>query len=142
MKRLLIGNLLAGIAWLAATNQTFAHARFIESSPAPDAALADAPGSVTIWFGELLEPDGNKIEVYASDGTQVDLGDLARVSDNHKALTVSLIPGLWPDTYRVVWQNLSAEDGHPARGEFSFTYGAPSEDEWMVNRAQIGAGEP
>lgn len=101
---------------------TFAHARFIESDPAPDASVTAAPGWVTIWFGEILEYQGNSIKVTAPDGVQVDRGDVTLLDGNHRAMWVSLQPNLAPGAYQVTWSNVSAEDGHAASGDFWFTY--------------------
>ena len=123
---LVIGTLLC-----AYTATVVAHARFIESTPSPDAVVTEKPGGVTILFGELLEREGSQIKVMASDGTQVDLSDSALLDTNYKGLWVSLPGDLWPDTYTVTWQNMSAEDGHPATGEFTFTYAPTAMDETL-----------
>jgi methionine-rich copper-binding protein CopC len=99
-----------------------AHARFIESDPAPDAVLDAGPGWVTIWFGEILEYQGNSIQVLDPGGARVDLGDVTLLDGNHKAMWVSLTSGLGVGAYQVIWSNVSAEDGHPANGEYWFTY--------------------
>jgi copper transport protein len=119
--------LLASILLLTSAVPAFGHARFIESDPMPDAVVTTAPEWVTIYFGEILEHQGNSIKVLAPDGTQVDLGDVTLLDGNHRAMWVSLQPGLSAGTYQVAWSNVSAEDGHGASGEFAFTV-APSGD--------------
>jgi methionine-rich copper-binding protein CopC len=122
-----LGVLAASLLLLMSTAPAFGHARFIESDPMPDAVVTAAPEWVTIYFGEILEHQGNSIKVLAADGTQVDLGDVNLLDGNHRAIWVSLQPGLSAGTYQVAWSNVSAEDGHGASGEFAFTV-APSGD--------------
>jgi len=117
----LVSNVVAVALLLATANSALGHARFIRSEPEPDAVLVESPGSVTVWFGELLEVEGSRIQVFGPDGSQTDLGDSGLLANDHKALAVGLFPGLGPGTYVVVWENVSAEDGDSSRGEFTFT---------------------
>jgi methionine-rich copper-binding protein CopC len=119
---------IVGLLLIGSAGGVSAHARFIESSPVPDAVVTEAPTTIAITFGELLEREGSVIKVLASDGTQVDLGDSGLLDTNHKVLWVSLPTDLWPDTYTVSWENVSAEDGDPSSGQFAFTYTASALD--------------
>jgi methionine-rich copper-binding protein CopC len=116
-----LGVLAASFLLLVSAAPAFGHARFIESDPMPDAVVAAPPARVTIVFGEILEHQGNSITVWSEDGAQLDLGDVTLLDGNHRAIWVSLQPDLPVGTYRVTWENVSAEDGHGASGEFSFT---------------------
>jgi methionine-rich copper-binding protein CopC len=110
-----------------------AHADYERSDPPAGAELAEAPTQVQIWFTqELFRRQGeNRIEVYAADGARVDLDDAAIADDDRRLMTVSLTPDLPDGIYTVRWRALSADDGHPSDGEFTFAVGdatiAPAE---------------
>lgn len=100
-----------------------AHAAYERSIPGADSLIASAPERLQIWFTqELFRREGeNQIQLYAPDGQAVAL-EAAQVDDDDRSLLwVGLPPDLLPGTYRVVWQNLSAEDGDHDSGEFRFT---------------------
>jgi methionine-rich copper-binding protein CopC len=111
-----------------------AHADYERSDPPAGAELAEAPTQVQIWFTqELFRRQGeNRIEVYAADGARVDLDDDAIDDDDRRLMTVSLAPDLPDGLYTVNWRVLSADDGHPSDGEFTFAVGdavaAPAAD--------------
>lgn len=116
--------------------QTFvvrAHADYERSDPPAGAELAEAPTQVQIWFTqELFRRQGeNRIEVYAADGERVDLDDAAIADDDRRLMSISLQPDLPDGLYTVRWHTLSADDGHPGDGEFTFVVGdatiAPAE---------------
>lgn len=102
-----------------------AHADYERSEPAADAVVAAAPEQVRVWFTqELFRREGeNRLEVYGPDGERMDLDDAAIADDDRTLMTVSLSPDLPDGVYTVRWHTLSAEDGHPGDGEFSFTVG-------------------
>lgn len=128
MRRLTQISLIVLVALTAVGWQTFivrGHADYERSDPATGATLAEAPTQVQIWFTqELFRRQGeNYIQVYNADGDRVDLDDAVISDDDRTLITVSLAPDLADGIYTVRWRALSAEDGHPKEGEFTFSVG-------------------
>ena len=99
-----------------------AHASFVKSDPAPNSSVPSAPERVTIWFTEPLEPSFSRIQVLATDGSQVDRGDSTPDPNNPTVLSVGL-NALPQGTFIVSWQVLSTVDGHITSGAFPFAVG-------------------
>ena len=107
---------LALIAALLAAGTAFAHARLLQSSPAPNAQLNEAPKSLILTFSEAAQLAVLRI---AASGKQIPIV----VDHNAKAsstVTVPL-PALQPGNYLVEWSALAADDGHVTHGQFEFT---------------------
>lgn len=116
--------LLVGLLAVGAFAPTvFAHGELEEATPAPDSVIAEAPTTVEIWFTQELfrRDNANRIEVFAADGTQVDMGDSVLDDDDRRHVIVSLQPDLAPGVYTVHWYNLSLEDGHEEDATYTFT---------------------
>ena len=103
---------------LAAARPAHAHARLTASTPAAGARLHDAPALIRLTFSEVPEEAESSIELVGPDGAEVPLGALA--ARGPRSLEAAVRGPLAPGTYRVVWRTAAA-DGHPSRGEFSFT---------------------
>jgi len=104
----------SGVAW--------AHAAYVSSTPAANAVLDKAPTSVTITFAENLNPSESNIVVYDSSMKQVSTGQAQVNTSNLKEMSVPM-QGDDSDVYVVVWHNVSADDGDPDAGSFSFFIG-------------------
>jgi copper transport protein len=113
--------------WLVATPVS-AHANLVRSEPPASSAQRVSPPQVFLWFSEDIEANFSSVSVLDSTGTAVDKGDSHRLPTDVKALAVSL-PPLPVGLYTVVWQTLSAVDGHTSNGSFVFAVGdkAPPE---------------
>ena len=109
----LITTLFAGSA--------IAHANFVSSSPAPGQTVAAAPANVSITFSEDLAAASIGIVVNAA-ATRVSTGSAVSTADR-KVMTITLPPGLPSGTYSVLWHSISADDGDPLDGTFSFNVG-------------------
>jgi copper transport protein len=99
-----------------------AHAEYDHSDPPANAVLPVSPSQISIWFTERLERSGTTAQLYDQDGKQVQ-GVTTAAGDSPKAMVVKLPSNLPNGTYSVVWETLSADDGHPAQGYFAFTVG-------------------
>lgn len=113
------GALLLGLALpFLAPALASAHAYPVSASVGPDATLKSAPDSITIHFAENVNPNGSDIVVYDVNGkvvstsAQVDRSDL-------KAMTVQM-HGDGSSTYLVEWHTVSADDGDPDIGGYTF----------------------
>lgn len=112
---------LAALAVLLAAPVAYAapaHAAYVRSNPAANAVVKTAPSVVTITFAEPVTPGGSGVVIYdaknrvVSQPAQVDPSDLA-------TLRVPMA-GDDSEAYLVVWHTVSAEDGDPDVGAFSF----------------------
>jgi copper resistance protein C len=92
-----------------------AHAKLQSTSPAADAQLSQAPKSLTLRFNEDVELASLKLTVDGKDiAVTFDRGAAAA-----RQVSVAL-PSLTAGTYQVQWSALSPDDGHIAKGAFSF----------------------
>jgi hypothetical protein len=96
----------------------WAHAFIDHAEPAVGSKLASPPGAVKIWFTERLEPALSKIQVFDSQGTEVDKRDTKVDPKNGQLLLVSL-PAIKTGKYRVTWRVVSV-DTHVTNGSFEF----------------------
>jgi copper resistance protein C len=96
----------------------WAHAFIDHAEPAVGSKLASPPGAVKIWFTERLEPALSKIQVFDSQGTEVDKRDTKVDPKNGQLLVVSL-PAIKTGKYRVSWRVVSV-DTHMTNGSFEF----------------------
>lgn len=102
-----------------------AHAFLDHSDPSANAIVPIAPDEVQLWFTERLEPKSTKATLVDHLGNTLS-GTSYRISDA-KELIVTLPGGLTNGTYSIVWQNVSADDGHPANGYLPFTIGSAAD---------------
>ena len=101
-----------------------AHAKLQSASPAPGQTVASAPPNVIITFTEELAA-GSTGSVVSAAGATVSTGAVISTADR-KVLTIALRPGLASGTYTVRWHSISADDGDPLDGTFTFGVGIPA----------------
>lgn len=101
-----------------------AHAFLVGSDPAQGSRLARPPSTITLAFSERVVTSATTVTVrLAGSGRRVP----ATVEQAGDTDTVRVRLGASPDgIYVVSWQDVSAEDGHVAFGEFAFAAGAVS----------------
>ena len=107
-------------AALLDAREASAHAEIVRSEPAAGAELATPPRRLEIWFSEAIEPAFSCAELFAGDGTRIEVRELAVDAETSDRLTASL-PTLEPGVYTVVARTLSRVDGHAAVASFTFT---------------------
>lgn len=122
---LLLASLLALALALLIPATASAHATPDRSSPAPNATVTTAPTTVTIHFLEDVNPNGSDITVYDAHGKVVSAGPAQVSATDAKTMSVSM-QGDDSETYLVVWHTVSADDGDPDVGAYSFFIGATS----------------
>lgn len=122
LRRLPLILIVLFLAVLAGTATALAHAELIRSDPEEGARLASAPPRVTLWFSENLEPGFSTVKVAAPDNTTVSTGNSSVSDADHTSMSVAL-GDLKPGVYTVIWQALSADDGHTSRGAYAFAIG-------------------
>ena len=94
-----------------------AHAKLQKSEPAAGAALTQAPKQIQLWFNEKLDVAVSKIDVRGPSG-KVELGPARAMGD--KSLLAAIGSKLADGAYTVSWQ-AAGDDGHMAKGDFTFT---------------------
>jgi methionine-rich copper-binding protein CopC len=102
-----------------------AHAKVLDSIPAINSTIAQAPGAVTVHTAENINPDPKKsnLFVYGPAGELISQGN-ARVSlSNPKEMSVNIQPDARNSSgiYIVRWITVSALDGDPDEGAYTFT---------------------
>ncbi len=112
VKHMLLAFTAAGVI---SASPVFAHAKLEGTSPPADAQLSQAPKSLTLKFNEDVELAGLKLTV---DGKDIAV-TFNRGAAAARQVTVAL-PSLTAGTYQVQWSALSPDDGHIAKGAFSF----------------------
>jgi copper transport protein len=107
-------------------NLASAHAQFVRSNPSANSSLpaGKPPVQVQIWFSEQIEPNFSKIEVFDKDGKKVDKNDSQVPPGDSYSVAVTLPLTLPDGAYTVSYRNVSKEDGHSVKGNFSFLVGA------------------
>lgn len=107
---------------LMAPQPLMAHASLVRSDPATNSTLAQTPAEIRLWFTEPLEPNFSRIRLRDSHGAEVVTGPSQ--IDATDPLQMYLQPDNLPNgLYTVVWQVVSAADGHQTAGNFPFTIG-------------------
>lgn len=97
-----------------------AHAELGPATPTPGARLTVVPDQLRLGFSESLAPDSR---IRVMDGCSHPAEKAASVTGNQ--MVVSLVVGR-PGTWRVSYDVISADDGHPSSGSYAFTVlGAP-----------------
>jgi len=119
----LLASVLAVFAGPA--SRAHAHAEFVGSAPANGQVLEALPAEVRAWFTEAVSPLGDGLEVWSPSGARIDDGK-ATGGANDRSIQTALLPSAEQGTYTVAWSVISS-DGHPIRGSFRFSVGAPSE---------------
>jgi methionine-rich copper-binding protein CopC len=104
---------------VAIGTSAFGHAFLDRSEPRVGATISKAPAVVNIWYTQEPEPAFSRIEVYNSDGKEIDKKDTHPDEKDARELIVSL-PDLPAGIYKVVWHVLSV-DTHKTQGDFKFT---------------------
>jgi copper resistance protein C len=104
---------------LSMPGAAFAHAFLDHAEPAVGSDIIQPPGEVKIWFTQTLEPAFSSIQVFDSNGNQVDSKDSHLDASDGKLLIVSL-PPISPGEYTVIWSVVST-DTHHTHGDFKFT---------------------
>jgi copper resistance protein C len=108
-------SLITALFVLAAGLPVRAHAFLDHAQPRVGSTVA-APDHLELWMTEDLEPAFTTVQVFDSQGQQIDRKD-AKISG---ATMILSLPKLAPGTYLVKWKAV-ASDTHRTTGTFNFT---------------------
>ena len=95
------------------------HNELIKSTPAADAALAESPTTIRLWFAEKVEPKFSSITLMKPDSTKIEIGK-PNATDDPKSF-VSEIPARLPAGGYIIRWRTAGTDGHAVRGSFKFS---------------------
>lgn len=95
-----------------------AHPRLVTASPAANSRLADAPREIALTFNESLDLALTRVTLLRGD-SPVRLDSLQLAPGDGRTVLARIREGLVPGRYTVRWQ-VTGDDGHPVRGEFTF----------------------
>ncbi len=124
---------LALLALLVATpvERALAHGSLKSSVPAANERVSVLPRQVRLMFTEAPTLSLSRIELRGPGGAIIRLSPLSVGADSRRALVAGIQETLVPGVYTVAWQ-IAGDDGHPVRGQFSFT----------VNQGAVEAAPP
>lgn len=98
------------------------HLRLTKSEPAKDEVVA-APPVIRLWFSQAPELAVTTVRVTGATGKSVALSAVRRAVAAGAAgapVEADVTQALAPGRYTVSWKT-SSRDGHPIKGDFSFT---------------------
>lgn len=117
---LAVAALIAVVLFVGSAPATsFVHLKLDKSIPEADQVLREAPDKIVLEFSLKPELSVSRITVKGDHG-DAKLTDLARSEEDETILWAAFEAPLADGTYAVSWVT-SSGDGHPVRGEFSFT---------------------
>lgn len=119
MQKPLIPFAVALLTALATPIRVDAHAFLARAEPQVGSSVKKLPNEVRIWFTEPVQSVSSSIKVFDGTGKQVDKKNTHVDRANHALLHVSLVPGLAPGSYKVIWRATSV-DSHATNGDFRF----------------------
>ncbi len=112
---------LAGsLAMLLAPGTAEAHALLVRSDPPQNGQQKVSPSIVTTYFSEALDTNLSSLQVLDGSGKRVDDGKTTFGPESVR-MQIGIKGTLSPGYYTVVWQTLSAVDGHLFKGFYPFT---------------------
>jgi putative copper export protein/methionine-rich copper-binding protein CopC len=97
-----------------------AHVALRSATPAANAQLDVAPRELRLAFTAPVELDFARLTLIGPDGDAVALGQLRNGRGSDSLLVAPIAGELSAGTHTVRWQ-IAGPDGHPVRGEYSFT---------------------
>lgn len=110
--------LLLALSLAAPLSAARAHPRLMKATPAADSRSAEAPRQVALTFNESLDIALTRVTLL-HNGNTVRADSLHLAAGDDKTVIASVASPLAPGRYTVRWQ-VTGDDGHPVRGEFSF----------------------
>ncbi|MBX3173509.1 MAG: copper resistance protein CopC [Gemmatimonadaceae bacterium] len=109
--------LLFAAALVAPLQASTAHPRLLKATPAADSRLPSAPRQLELTFNESLDLALTRVTLL-QDG-QTLRTDSLRLAAGDDRTVIAPVGALTPGRYTVRWQ-VTGDDGHPVRGEFTF----------------------
>jgi methionine-rich copper-binding protein CopC len=114
--------LSTGLMLMFAIGTASAHAKVLSATPGIGSVIASVPTSVSVTTAENMNPDPKKsnLFVYGPAGDLISQGNAKIPLNNPKEMSVP-IKATGNGVYIVRWITVSADDGDPDEGAFTFT---------------------
>lgn len=119
MKKPVMAAALAFAALLSITTIVVGHAE-LESADPRDGETIVTPYLATLWFSEVLTPDGSSVVVQDSSGAQVASGTVLAADAKRMEFNIPQLP---TGQYTVLWTAVTADDKGVTRGTYTFNVG-------------------
>ena len=110
---------LVAATMLVSATSAFAHAEFVESSPAPDSTVA-SPTEIDLTFSEGINLKFSGAKLSDSMKMSFETGPATLAKGGDTTLVIPVTKPRAAGEYVVTWHNLS-KDGHKSKGTFKFT---------------------
>ena len=115
--------MLAGVLLLCALpSVAAAHTELVRADPADGAVLAESPGLAQLWFSGDIAASRSTARLVDEHGGTVPGAQLVRGSGDPRVIAVEL-PSLARGSYGLLWEAVSARDGHTTSGTITFSIG-------------------
>lgn len=98
------------------------HLQLDKSMPEADKTITESPEKIVLEFSQRPELAVSRVVLKTGDH-EVKLGDVTRDESDETILWAAVEEELAAGAYTLNWTTASS-DGHPVRGEFSFTLSA------------------
>ncbi len=133
-----------GLALRAPAPGAHAHAFLARSEPAAGAVLSQSPVEVQLWFTEDIEIAFSDAQVIDGSGQRYDSPNGFHVHYDLTNPGILMQPEMGNGAYTVIWNVLSAVDGHRTKGAFSFFIGPPDSTApaTVAIPPDLGSGSP
>ncbi|MDE1840907.1 MAG: copper resistance protein CopC [Thaumarchaeota archaeon] len=103
--------------------KSYEHAFVEKSDPAASQSLSTPPSKVDVYFSDPVDIRYSEIKVLDSNGKQIQKNDQHYITDDQKALSVSLPSNLKNGIYTISTKVLDQTDGHVTEDAFAFGIG-------------------
>lgn len=97
-----------------------AHATLLQTTPANETVVDEAPDSVELRFSESVKASTGGVTVFGPEGDRADRGAVERAEDG--TLVTAPIDAEGQGSYTVAWR-VTSDDGHTITGSFVFHVG-------------------
>lgn len=123
----MFSRMLTTVAFAAMTvlplSRAEAHPKLLSATPAVDSHIANAPTTLSLTFNENITLALSAITLVDAAQKAIKLDSLHSAKDDAKTLVTKVTGAMAPGRYTVKW-TAAGGDGHPMKGEFSFTVDA------------------
>jgi copper transport protein len=130
--------LAVAVALFVLPSTAAAHTVLVRADPASGAVLAESPGLARLWFSDDMAPARSTARLVDERGASVPGTQLVAGSGDPRVIAV-VLPTLASGSYGLLWEAVSAKDGHTTNGTVLFAIGKPGT--LLVAGSSTGSGE-
>lgn len=139
-KILLAASLSLGLLLFVGIGTASAHAKVIDSTPKMGSTISQVPTTIMVKTAENMKPGAqfSNLFVYGPNGDLVSQGDATIPLNNPMQMSVG-IKSQATGVYIVRWITVSADDGDPDQGAFTFTVGSAASNSSATHPARTSS---